>query len=118
MTTQRTWASEEKLRIVMEGLSPKANVSEVCRHYGINSTTFYQWKEQALAGMKAGLKSKEGSVETALRQENAHLKRLVAEQALGPRTCPKGPSPVVPLRTREGRRPPGPHLRELVAGGT
>ena len=83
MTTQRTWTSEEKLRIVMEGLSPKANVSEICRHYGVSSTTFYQWKEQALAGMKAGLKNKEGSVETALRQENARLKRLVAEQALG-----------------------------------
>lgn len=82
MTTHRTWSAEEKFRIVMEGLSPKANVAEICRAHSISSGQFYKWRERALASMKSGLKSGEGSVEQGLRQQNSRLKRLVADQAL------------------------------------
>jgi transposase-like protein len=82
MTTHRTWSSEEKFRIVLEGISPKANVAEICRSHGISSSQFYKWRERALVSMKTGLKSGEGTVEQGLRQQNARLKRLVADQAL------------------------------------
>lgn len=82
MTTQKTWSAEEKLAVVMEGLKPRANVAELCRRHGISGTTYYEWKDRALGGMKTGLANKEGSAETALRHENSRLKRLVADQAL------------------------------------
>ena len=82
MTTHRSWSAEEKFRIVLEGLSPKANVAEICRAHSITSGQFYKWRERALASMKTGLRSGEGTVEWGLRQENGRLKRLVADQAL------------------------------------
>ncbi len=49
MNTHRTWSAEERLQIVLEGMAPRANISEVCRRYGINSTTYYEWKRKARA---------------------------------------------------------------------
>ena len=82
MTTYKKWSEEEKYRIVMEGISPRANVAEVCRRHGISSTLFYKWRERAMAGMRAGLRSRECTIEQRLRQQNARLRRLVADQAI------------------------------------
>ena len=82
MTTGKTWSAEEKLQIVLEGITPRANISEVCRRQGIGSTAYHEWKAKALAGMKQGLKTTPGGAETALRHENARLKKIVAEYAL------------------------------------
>ena len=82
MTVRKTWATEEKFQIVLEGLQPHTNVSEICRRHGISSTAFYEWRERALASMKVGLRSKEGTAETTLRHENARLKKLVADYAI------------------------------------
>ena len=82
MTTHRTWSESEKLRIVLEGLAPNANVEALCRTHGIHSSQFYKWRERALTAMKEGLRSKEGTVELALRQENARLKKLLLDVTL------------------------------------
>ncbi len=81
MTTRRRWSPTEKMQIVMETLSPKANVAEICRAHGVHSSQLYRWKEEALAGMRRAL-SGTASPDTALRAENARLKKLVAEEAL------------------------------------
>ena len=60
VTTHKTWSTEEKLQIVLEGMAPRANISEVCHHHDISSTACYEWKWKALAGMKQGLKTAPG----------------------------------------------------------
>ncbi len=82
MTTRKNWSGEEKLRVVLEGLQPNANVEAICRAHGLYSATFYKWKQQALDGMKANLASQQGSVTQHQRQEIARLKRLIADQAV------------------------------------
>jgi transposase-like protein len=82
MTVRKTWTADEKFQIVLEGLRPRANVAEICRRHGLSSTAYYEWRERALASMKNGLRSKEGTPETALRHENARLKKLVADYAI------------------------------------
>lgn len=82
VTTRRTWSGEEKLRIVLQGMAPNANVEALCRTHGIHSAQFYKWKDQALGGMRAGLESQQGSPMQRQRQEMARLKRLIAEQAI------------------------------------
>lgn len=82
MTTRKNWSAEEKLRVVLEGLHPRANVEAVCRAHGIHSSQFYKWKAAALEGMKASLASQQGSATQHQRQEMARLKRLIAEQAI------------------------------------
>ena len=79
MTTHRRWSAEEKFTIVMDGLQPDSNVAEICRRHGISSTLFYAWKQKGLENLKAGLRSREGGVETVLKHENARLRKLVAD---------------------------------------
>ena len=49
----------------------------LCRQHGISEQTFYRWKQKY-----GGLKSGDATRLKALEEENARLKRLVAEQAL------------------------------------
>ena len=81
MTTRRAWSATEKFQIVLEGLVPKANIAQICRTHGISSSQFYRWREEAFAGMKQSL-SGSTSLDARTRQENARLKKLVAEEAL------------------------------------
>ena len=54
-----------------------AATAGVCRRHGISEWTFYRWKRTY-----GGLEVRETLRLRALEEENARLKRLVAEQAL------------------------------------
>ena len=41
--TRRKFSSEEKIRIVLEGLRGERSVSELCRREGIVATLYYRW---------------------------------------------------------------------------
>lgn len=45
---RKRWSPAEKLRIVLLGLEPNVEVSEVCRREGLNPTMYYQWKRTLL----------------------------------------------------------------------
>jgi transposase-like protein len=38
---RRKWSATDKLRIVMTGIQPGVEVSDLCRQEGINVTQFY-----------------------------------------------------------------------------
>ncbi|MBN2068031.1 MAG: transposase [Opitutales bacterium] len=46
--TRRKWSSEQKLQIVLEGLSGKLPLSQLCAHHRISQAQFYQWKDRLL----------------------------------------------------------------------
>ena len=46
MTANRVYTPEEKLKIVLEGMSGTISVSDLCRKYDIKSASFYNWKEK------------------------------------------------------------------------
>jgi len=92
--TRRKFTSEEKIRIVLEGLKGEASISELCRREGIVSNLYYRWSKEFL---EAGKKRLQGdtareatsSEVTDLRQENEQLKHLVAELSLNNRLLKK-----------------------------
>ncbi len=45
---RRTYKSEEKLKIVIEGLSGSIQISELCKKYGIQSSRFYERKKKLM----------------------------------------------------------------------
>ncbi|MBX8632535.1 MAG: transposase [Thermoplasmata archaeon YP2-bin.285] len=81
MTTKRMIAASEKMAILNEGMQPGAVVTELCRKHNIGSSTYYKWKKEAVQGMKEAVTGPSKEV-IALKQENARLKKLVAEEAL------------------------------------
>jgi putative transposase len=54
-----------------------AGMAELCRRHGVSQQTFYRWRQKY-----GGLERTEAARLKALEDENARLKRLVAEQAL------------------------------------
>jgi putative transposase len=66
-----------KLREADAMLSGGASVGQVCQRLGVSEQTLSRWRNQ-YGGMKAG----EAKRLKELEQENARLKRIVADQAL------------------------------------
>lgn len=73
---KRGHGEEEILRVLREAESGDT-VVEVCRKHGISQQTFYLWKKKY-----AGLELQELRELRQLRDENAKLKRLVADLSL------------------------------------
>ena len=53
--TRRRFSSEEKIRIVLEGLRGEFPVTELCRREGISSALYYRWSKAFLDAGKNGL---------------------------------------------------------------
>ena len=51
--TRRKFSTEEKIRIVLDGLRGESSIAELCRQEGINSNLYYRWSKDFLeAGKK------------------------------------------------------------------
>jgi transposase len=92
--TRRKYTSEDKIRIVLEGLKGEETVAEICRREGISQSLYYNWSKQFLEAGKARLagntKREATSDEVqALRRENGQLKEVVAELFLKTRILKK-----------------------------
>jgi transposase len=85
--TRRRFSSEEKIRIVLEGLKGEESIAELCRREGISPNLYYNWSKEFLEAGKRRLmgdtKREATSTEVvSLRQENQQLKHLVADLSL------------------------------------
>ena len=90
----RKFSSEEKIRIVLEGLKGEISISKLCRREGIAANLYYRWSKDFLEAGKKRLNGdtvrevNSGEV-GGLRQENEQLKQLVAELSLKNRVLRK-----------------------------
>lgn len=85
--TRRKFSSEEKIRIVIEGLRGEESIAALCRREGIAPNLYYRWSKDFLeAGKKrlAGDTQREANTSEVadLRRETARLKELLAETVL------------------------------------
>ena len=92
--TRRRFSSEEKIRIVLEGLRGEESIAELCRREGISPNLYYNWSKEFLEAGKRRLmgdtkREATSSEVITLRQENGQLKQLVAELSLRNRTLKK-----------------------------
>lgn len=92
--TRRKFSSEEKIRIVVEGLRGETSIAELCRKEGIAQNLYYRWSKDF---MESGRKRLDGDTTReanttevqSLRKENAQLKEVVAELLLNNRMLKK-----------------------------
>ncbi len=85
--TRKKYSSEEKIRIILEGLRGEESIAAICGKEGIHQNLYYKWSKDFLdAGKKRFLgdtKREATSNEVmGLRQENNELKILVAELSM------------------------------------
>lgn len=85
---RKKWSASEKMRIVLAGLEPGVEVSELCRREGIQPTQYYNWKKQLISsadsvfGDKRRAKEesrKEAAQEQELRKKDAIIAEILAE---------------------------------------
>jgi putative transposase len=74
---RRSRFTEEQVIGILREQEAGIATAEVCRKHGISETTFYKWKAQF-----GGMEVSEARRLKALEDENAKLKRLLAEAML------------------------------------
>ena len=92
--TRRKFTSEEKIRIVLEGLRGEESIATICRREGINPNLYYRWSKSFLEAGKKRLSGDTQREATSgevieLRKENEDLKKLLAETYLENRLIKK-----------------------------
>jgi transposase len=85
--TRKKYSSEEKIRIVLEGLRGEDSISGLCRREGIPSNLYYRWSKDFLEASKKRLmgdttREANSAEVTDIIKENEHLKQLVADLSL------------------------------------
>ena len=74
---KRKQFSEEQIIGILKEAEAGAVVTELCRRHGMSSATYYAWKAKF-----GGLEVSDARRLRALEDENAKLKRLLAEAML------------------------------------
>lgn len=92
--TRRKFNSEEKIRIILEGLRGEDSIANIYRKEGIVPGIYYKWSKAFLEAGKRQLNGdtiREASSNEVsdLRGENEQLKQLVAELSLKNRVLKK-----------------------------
>ena len=92
--SKKKYSSEEKIRIVLDGLRGEITIAELCRREGINTNVYYRWSKEFMEAGKSRLQGntlREANTSEVqeLRSENSQLKELVAELSLKNRVLKK-----------------------------
>jgi len=74
---KRRYSAEQIVRILQDADKGEDTVGDVCRRYEVSEATFYRWRR-----VYGDMKVPEVRRLRELEQENARLKRLVAERDL------------------------------------
>ena len=69
--------SEEQIIEILKQSEAGVKTSDICRQHGIGAATLYKWRSKY-----GGMDVSEAKRLKQLEEENAKLKRIVAEQAL------------------------------------
>jgi len=85
--TRKQYSSEEKIRIVLDGLRGAASIAEQCRGEGISQGIYYKWSRDVMQAGKRRLASSTARAANTDEVKDLHrkardLKQVVAEQTL------------------------------------
>ena len=86
--TRKQYSSEEKIRIVLDGLRGEDSIAELCRREGISQGIYYKWSKDF---MEAGKKRLAGDTARAANTDEVKDLRREARDLNGLRRIRKGP---------------------------
>jgi putative transposase len=74
---KKRYTSEQIVGILREAEKGESSIGDVCKRYGVSEATFYRWRK-----VYGNMRVPEVKRLRELEQENARLKRLLAERDL------------------------------------
>ncbi len=92
--TRKVYSSEEKIRIIIDGMRGETTIAELCRKEGISQGNYYKWAKDFMEAGKRRLSGdtmREANTTEVheIKTENQSLKELVAELSLRNRELKK-----------------------------
>ena len=92
--TRKVYSSEEKIRIIIDGIRGEITIAELCRKEGISQGNYYKWAKDFMEAGKRRLSGdtmREANTTEVheIKTENQSLKELVAELSLRNRELKK-----------------------------
>lgn len=80
MTQRKQWTAQEKLAIVLQGMSGNVKISELCNDHGITQAMYYAWKSLLMSqGTKIFERGGIDHEQQRLERENKKLKETIGE---------------------------------------
>lgn len=76
---KRKWTGQQKLQIVIEGMSGKRSISDLCSHYQVGQSQYYKWRDQLLAQGASVFDTRPDKKVERLTNQNKQLKNLIGE---------------------------------------
>ena len=76
MGKRKKWPAAEKLRIVLAGMQPGVEVSELCRRERLNPTLYYGWKKKLLSSAAKVFDDQDGRRSAQEERPEATLRRF------------------------------------------
>jgi transposase-like protein len=77
---KRKWTSQQKLTIVLEGLSGQIEISKLCAKYQVSQAQYYKWRDQLLKHGTQAFEIKDVTKkEQHLQMENLKLRRIIGD---------------------------------------
>jgi len=77
---RRKWSSEQKLKIILEGLSGQIEIGKLCNKYQISQALYYRWRDQLLSHGHQAFETKNiTKKEQHLEDENRQLKQIIGD---------------------------------------
>lgn len=74
---KKRYSAEQIVHILREAEKSESSIGEVCKRHGVSEPTFYRWRK-----VYGNMRVPEVKRLRELEQENARLKRLLAERDL------------------------------------
>ena len=73
---RRHWTPADKLRIVLAGMQPGVEISDLCRREGLNPVQYYAWKKQLLGSAARVFEDKRGRPNIQEQRREAEVQKL------------------------------------------
>jgi transposase-like protein len=85
-SVEEYWRTEEKVQLILTGMSAKIPITTLCKINNVSPTQFYEWRERFIARGKEGLMANGGRSQ---RESELEKKIHVLERCIGELTLEK-----------------------------
>lgn len=85
-SVEEYWRTEEKVQLIITGMSCKIPITTLCKLNNVSPTQFYEWRERFIARGKEGLMANGGRSQ---REAELEKKIHVLERCIGELTLEK-----------------------------
>lgn len=75
----RKWTAKQKFQIVMEGLTGKSSVSDICAKHSVNQSQYYKWRDQFLQNATKAFETDSDKQVEQLKKELKSRNKLVGQ---------------------------------------